>query len=128
MEDDVVLTAPLFANMDPDASRTLLASMVPLHVGRGEVLFHEGEPGDRLYVIRSGKIKLGRRSTDGRENLLAIMGPGQMFGELSLFDPGPRSATVTAVTDADFASRGWVRLEPRSVVIMDAERLGRRAR
>jgi CRP-like cAMP-binding protein len=100
VEDDVVLTAPLFANMDPEASRTLLASMAPLHVARGEVLFHEGEPGDRLYVIRSGKIKLGRRSTDGRENLLAVLGPGEMFGELSLFDPGPRTATATGLADA----------------------------
>ena len=49
-------------------------------------------------------MKLGRTSSDGRENLLAILGPGQMFGELSLFDPGPRSATVTAVTDTTFAS------------------------
>ena len=49
-------------------------------------------------------MKLGRTSSDGRENLLAIQGPGQMFGELSLFDPGPRSATVTAVTDATFSS------------------------
>ncbi len=48
-------------------------------------------------------MKLGRTSCDGRENLLAILGPGQMFGELSLFDPGPRSATVTAVTDTTFA-------------------------
>ena len=73
-----MLSAPLFANMDPEASRTLIASMTPQHVARGEVLFHEGEPGDRLYVIRSGKIKLGRRSTDGRENLLAVRGPGGM--------------------------------------------------
>src|SRR4051812_6160838 len=71
---------------------------------RGEVLFHEGDRGDRLYVITDGKVKLGRTSADGRENLLAIQGPGQMFGELSLFDPGPRSATVTAVTDAVFLS------------------------
>lgn len=99
MDDDVVLTAPLFANMDAEASRTLLASMTPMHVGRGEVLFHEGEPGDRLYVIRSGKIKLGRRSGDGRENLLAVLGPGEMFGELSLFDPGPRTATATGLAD-----------------------------
>ncbi|MBW9207432.1 Crp/Fnr family transcriptional regulator [Mumia sp. zg.B53] len=192
---------------------------------RGEVLFHEGDEGDRLYIVTDGKIKLGRSSADGRENLLAILGPGQMFGELSLFDPGPRSATATAVTDseltslshdeltkwlndhpnvarallgqlasrlrrtndvvadlvfsdvpgrvakalidlsqrfgrkaddgihvhhdltqeelaqlvgasretvnkalADFAMRGWLRLEPRSVVIIDPERLSKRAR
>src|SRR3546814_287137 len=71
---------------------------------RGEVLFHEGDSGDKLYVVLEGKVKLGRTSSDGRENLLAILGPGAMFGELSLFDPGPRSATVTTVTDAAFAS------------------------
>jgi CRP-like cAMP-binding protein len=74
--------------------------MAPVHLIRGDVLFREGEPGDRLYVIAEGKIKLGRRSNDGRENLLSILGPGEMFGELSLFDPGPRTATASAVTDA----------------------------
>ncbi|QMW68220.1 Crp/Fnr family transcriptional regulator [Mumia sp. ZJ1417] len=73
---------------------------------RGEVLFHEGDEGDRLYIVTDGKIKLGRSSADGRENLLAILGPGQMFGELSLFDPGPRSATATAVTDSELNSLG----------------------
>ena len=67
-------------------------------------VFAEGEPGDRLYIIITGKVKIGRRSPDGRENLLAVLGPGETLGELSLFDPGPRSATVTAVTDASFAS------------------------
>ncbi len=107
-----MLTAPLFANMDPEASRTLLASMTSLHVARGEVLFHEGEPGDRLYVIRSGKIKLGRRSGDGRENLLAVLGPGEMFGELSLFDPGPRTATATGLADATVLELGHHDLIP----------------
>jgi CRP/FNR family transcriptional regulator, cyclic AMP receptor protein len=225
VDDDVVRQAPLFAALDDEAADALRATMVQSEVPRGQVLFHEGDPGDRLYVIVEGKMKLGRASGDGRENLLAILGPGQMFGELSLFDPGPRSASVTAVTDtsflslshedllrwlegrpqvargllaqiagrlrkandvnadlvfsdvpgrvakalldladrfgrtaddgvhvhhdltqeelaqlvgasretvnkalADFASRGWLRLEPRSVVIMDVERMKRRAR
>ncbi|WP_066584153.1 Crp/Fnr family transcriptional regulator [Cellulomonas timonensis] len=110
MEDDVVLSAPLFANMDPEASSALIASMTQVEVSRGEVLFHEGEPGDRLYVIRSGKIKLGRRSNDGRENLLAILGPGEMFGELSLFDPGPRTATATVVADGAILELGHLEL------------------
>jgi len=78
--------------------------MTESRLRRGETLFHEGDSGDKLYIVTGGKVKLGRSSSDGRENLLAILGPGQMFGELSLFDPGPRSATVTAVTDTTFLS------------------------
>ncbi len=66
---------------------------------RGDVLFREGDPGDALFVIGEGKVKLGRTSSDGRENLVAILGPGEMFGELSLFDPGPRTMTATAVAE-----------------------------
>jgi CRP/FNR family transcriptional regulator, cyclic AMP receptor protein len=65
---------------------------------RGHVIFAEGEPGDRLYVIESGKVKIGRRLPSGREHLLNIFGPSDMFGELSLLDPGPRTTTATAVT------------------------------
>lgn len=100
MDDDVVLSAPLFAAIDPEAAQALFVSMKPVRLLRGHAVFHEGEPGDRLYVIGSGKVKLGRRSTDGRENLLSVLGPGEMFGELSLFDPGPRTATASAVADA----------------------------
>ncbi len=225
MDSDVLRQAPLFSGLDDEAAAALRATMEERRLRRGEVLFEEGDAGDRLYVVTEGKVKLGRRSGDGRENLLAVLGPGSMFGELSLFDPGPRSATVTAVTDcvmqtlshdelgrwlngrpevarglllqragrlrrandvvadlvfsdvpgrvakalldlamrfgrrgddgihvhhdltqeelaqlvgasretvnkalADFASRGWLRLEARSVVIMDVERLRRRAR
>ena len=112
MDEDVVLSAPLFANMDREQTRVLQASLTPLELARGEVLFHEGEPGDRLYVIERGKIKLGRRSNDGRENLLAVLGPGEMFGELSLFDPGPRTATATAVTDATLIGLGHDDFQP----------------
>jgi CRP/FNR family cyclic AMP-dependent transcriptional regulator len=100
VDDDVVRQAPLFAALNEEAAEALHANMVRSELSRGEVLFHEGDPGDRLYVIVEGKLKLGRTSGDGRENLLAILGPGEMFGELSLFDPGPRNATATAVSDA----------------------------
>jgi CRP/FNR family cyclic AMP-dependent transcriptional regulator len=106
VEDDVVRQAPLFAALDDEAAEALQATMTQRHVARGEVLFNEGEPGDRLYVIVEGKIKLGRASGDGRENLLAILGPGEMFGELSLFDPGPRNATATAVADTSLIGVG----------------------
>jgi CRP/FNR family cyclic AMP-dependent transcriptional regulator len=98
--DDVLKRAPLFTALDEEAARALRRSMTEVSLTRGQVVFREGDPGDQLYVVAEGKIKLGRSSADGRENLLAIIGPGEMFGELSLFDPGPRTATATAVTDA----------------------------
>lgn len=84
----------------------LQATMSTSRLARGEVLFREGDQGDRLYVLLSGKVKLGRTSTDGRENLVAILGPGEMFGELSVFDPGPRNATATAVAETQLIGLG----------------------
>src|SRR3954466_15972307 len=104
VDNEVLRQAPLFSALDDEAATALRDSMSETKLRRGDVLFHEGDRGDRLYVITDGKVKLGRTSADGRENLLAIQGPGQMFGELALFDPGPGSAPVTAVTDAVFLS------------------------
>ncbi|KHL15098.1 CRP-like cAMP-binding protein [Mumia flava] len=106
MDNDVLRQAPLFSGLDDEAAESLGSKMTSGHLRRSEVLFHEGDEGDRLYIVTDGKIKLGRSSADGRENLLAILGPGQMFGELSLFDPGPRSATATAVTECELESLG----------------------
>ena len=102
----MVRKAPLFAALDDEAASTLMSSMAKRRLERGDVLFHEGDQGDRLYVIGEGKIKLGRRSSDGRENLVAILGPGEMFGELSLFDPGPRTMTATAVAETQLMGIG----------------------
>jgi CRP/FNR family cyclic AMP-dependent transcriptional regulator len=110
--DDVLRQAPLFSGLDDEVAEALEASMSSTSLRRGEILFNEGDDGDQLYVVTDGKIKLGRTSPDGRENLLAILGPGQMFGELSFFDPGPRSATATAVTDVELKSLGHEALSP----------------
>ena len=104
-DDDLIIRkAPLFSALDDEAAHELRQSMVALKLNKGQVLFKEGQDGDRLYVVVHGKIKLGTTSADGRENLLSILGPGEMFGELSLFDPEPRTSTATAVTDAKLVS------------------------
>ncbi len=112
VHEDPLADAPLFAALEKDAAAALRASMTTLVVERGTVVFTEGEPGDRLYVVDDGKIKLGASSTDGRETLLALLGPGEMFGELSLFDPGPRTATASAVTDTRLLALGHDDLAP----------------
>jgi CRP/FNR family transcriptional regulator len=75
-------------------------------------VFQEGDTGDRLFIVLDGKVKISRTASDGRENLLTVLGPSEMFGELSLFDPGARTATATAVTDSTLASLDHDDLRP----------------
>ena len=112
IDQEVIRKAPLFTALDDVAAASLLANMVSVKISKGSALFAEGDEGDQLYVIAEGKLKLGTSSGDGRENLLSILGPGEMFGELSLFDPGPRTSTATAVTDAKLLSLGQEKLLP----------------
>jgi CRP/FNR family transcriptional regulator len=102
-EDDALSQAPLFEALGEDDARALRADVIHVQLGRGERLFAEGDGGDKLYIILKGKIKLSRAAPDGRENLLSVHGPGEMFGELSLFDPSPRTASATGITDATLA-------------------------
>ena len=88
--DDVLSSAPLFAALDAEAAAALRASMETTRVAKGDVLFLEGQLGDRMYIITEGKIKLGHTAPDGRESILAVLGPGELLGELSLFDPGKK--------------------------------------
>jgi CRP-like cAMP-binding protein len=118
VDEAVIRKAPLFSGLDSSAADSLRTSMNLVKLRKGQSLFKEGDDGDHLYVVSSGKVKLGTKSVDGRENLLMILGPGDMFGELSLFDSGPRTATATAVTDSKLLALGqdkvipWVREHP----------------
>ena len=117
--DEVLAKAGLFQGVSAEDAEALSAQFEYLDFPRGAVVFHEGEPGDSLYIVLAGKIKLGRRTADGRESLVAVMGPSDQFGELSTFDPGPRTATAQAVTDVRLARiskpalRGWIANRPQ---------------
>ena len=118
VDEAVIRKAPIFSGLDASAADALRASMNLVKLRKGQSLFKEGDDGDHLFVVSSGKVKLGTKSIDGRENLLMILGPGDMFGELSLFDSGPRTATATAVTDSKLLALGqdkvipWVKEHP----------------
>lgn len=68
----------------------------------GGILFVEGDPGDRMYIIRSGRVRILKR-TGQHMRVLAELGPGNFFGEMSLLDNSPRSATVQALTECELA-------------------------
>jgi CRP/FNR family cyclic AMP-dependent transcriptional regulator len=131
--DDVLMRAPLFEALDDDSAAALRAGITIVELARADRLFDEGASGDQLYVILDGKIKLTRAAADGRENLLSVLGPGEMFGELSLFDPRPRTASATAVTDSRLAAlahddlRSWLTGRP-DVALHLLQALARRLR
>lgn len=97
-------TQPFFSALGPSSAARLMAMCEAVVCARGTVLFEAGDPARDLYLVVEGKAKLTRptvdASTDHRESLLWIMGPGDMFGELSLVDGGTRSTTATTLTRA----------------------------
>jgi CRP/FNR family cyclic AMP-dependent transcriptional regulator len=116
--DEILARAGLFRGVEPSAVSALTKQLHPVDFPRGHRLFAEGEPGDRLYIVVSGKVKIGRCSPDGREKLLTIMGPSDMFGELSILDPAPRTSSATTITDVCAVSidretlRAWIADRP----------------
>lgn len=99
-EEQVLRSSPMFGGMDAPTSASLISQMKRRELAKGETIFSEGDEGHALYVVVKGKIKLARTARDGRENLLALLGAGDMLGELSVFDPGPRLSRAHAVEDS----------------------------
>jgi CRP/FNR family transcriptional regulator, cyclic AMP receptor protein len=95
----IVAEAGIFQGVKASHVDAVTRHLETVDFAAGRIVFAEGEPGDKLYIITAGKVKIGSRLSDGRESLLAVLGPSDMFGELSIFDPGPRTSTATAVTN-----------------------------
>jgi len=92
---------PAFSVLHPDDLRDLVARVRSRSYPRGQVIFREGEPGRSLYVIERGQVKLSTRAAGGKELLVAILGRGQIFGELELFDGGPRGMTARTMDQVE---------------------------
>ncbi len=88
---------PFFAELSAEHAGELSKSLVPRRFGPGQVIFHLGDPGGLLYLISRGKVKISHATPEGQEVVLAILGPGDFFGELALLDDAPRSATAEAL-------------------------------
>src|SRR2546423_3164269 len=85
-----------------DQDRQALADVVDsMKLKAGETLFQAGEPGESLFIVRSGSIELFIKDTAGQKIVLTVAEEGDLFGELSLLDSGPRTATATALTDVE---------------------------
>jgi CRP/FNR family cyclic AMP-dependent transcriptional regulator len=91
---------PMFEDVEPEHLAAVAAVASAKTCQRGETVVREGDAGDSVFAIRQGTLKVSIAEGGGRVTALGIMGPGEIFGELSLLDGCPRSATVIALTRA----------------------------
>jgi uncharacterized membrane protein len=95
---DLLAEVSMFALLD-EQERALLAERVEaVTFEQGQVVFNVGDPGDSMYVVTSGEVQLSVKTKTGEEMFLESPGPGEFFGEISLLDEGPRTATARATT------------------------------
>jgi CRP-like cAMP-binding protein len=92
---------PVFETLGPDELARVAGVAVARSFRAGEVIFREGDDSDTCYLVRGGHARAIREHGDGRQITLATFGPGDIFGELAMFDDERRSATVEAIDDLD---------------------------
>jgi CRP/FNR family transcriptional regulator, cyclic AMP receptor protein len=101
VQDRAVIEAIRRSRLFRGVTETDIEAIAPMLRQRryraGETIFHEGDPGDAMHVIASGRAKISIESQQGEEAILATLGPGEVFGELVLLDDAPRSATAVAI-------------------------------
>jgi CRP/FNR family cyclic AMP-dependent transcriptional regulator len=85
---------PLFAGLDEAQLNVLVPMIMRTNFGRNQTIIAAGDPTDSLYIVISGRLKVLMADGQGREVILAILGPGEFFGEMGLLDDSPRSASV----------------------------------
>src|SRR5689334_15680430 len=105
--ESVLRKTPLFASLTGDEIEALSSRVSKKRLQRGEQLFAEGDSCAGLFLVASGKIRIFKLSPAGREQVLAVEGPGSSFAELPVFDGGNYPASASALKDAEvlFISR-----------------------
>lgn len=92
-----LLRDSIFESSAPNLVAAVAAHLQPVWYPRRHNVFGEGDAGDCLYLIESGKVKVSRRSR-GQDRVISLLGPGDVFGELAVYDPGVRTSTVATLT------------------------------
>ena len=100
-EENVLANLPFFAHLQVEELRELATRVKRRSYRHGETIYHKDDAGSTMYIIVDGTVKVSVPSEVGTEMILSILCKGDFFGELSLFDGKPRSATVSCVGSAE---------------------------
>jgi CRP-like cAMP-binding protein len=95
----VLRQVPLFQSLNDDQIGQISGLLNERRYHKGDMVFHQGDPGGCLYLVTSGRVRIFLNSPDGREATVRFYGPNSTFGELSVLDGEPRSASAAAVDD-----------------------------
>ncbi|MBM3326672.1 MAG: Crp/Fnr family transcriptional regulator [Calditrichaeota bacterium] len=101
MEPDLLRTFPLFSDLNAAELEFVSKAMVLRKFRKNNLIIFEDDVGNSLFVIKSGRVKISRTAQDGSEAILAILGLGDFFGELSVIDGLGRSASVISIDDVE---------------------------
>jgi CRP/FNR family transcriptional regulator, cyclic AMP receptor protein len=100
----VLKAVPMFGSFPEDQLRTLATMVMRRNAPRGSAVMRAGDAADSLYIVIGGRLKVMMGEADGKEMILGIIGPGEIFGEMGLIDDSPRSATVVAIEHCELLS------------------------
>ncbi|MFL6513823.1 MAG: DUF1003 domain-containing protein [Chthoniobacterales bacterium] len=103
MSPETLRGVPLFESLDDEAADTLCSLLTMEQTEAASILFRAGDAGDSMYLIEEGKVQISMRSADGEELILAVLGPGDFFGEMALIDGKARSANACVVEPSRLA-------------------------
>jgi len=106
MDNYGLKNVPLFSDLTHQELGMLTAAGSRRKFPAKNIVFHEGDQGDNLLIILSGKVKVLLYGKGGQEFILTILGPGNFFGEMAIFEAAPRSATVMTVEPCEFLLLG----------------------
>jgi CRP/FNR family cyclic AMP-dependent transcriptional regulator len=98
-DPEILAEVPLFQLLDAEERAALAAKVEPISAPEGKVLFSYGDPGDSLFIVREGEVEIFFKNDTGDRIVLERPGPGDFFGELSLLDAGPRTASAVVTKD-----------------------------